>query len=149
MLKDWSGVDRDGVMRYVNGCATYEGGLGMNPGLEAQGGVTHCGMASLALCGRLAQGRTNKTPDSCYAFWDGATLQMLGFHNLVDIPSVRKFVLSCQFPHGGGIAKFPNTYPDVMHAYYSLAWLSIAGEHGLLPLETKLQVPLPKKPSHH
>ncbi|EQC31348.1 hypothetical protein SDRG_10950 [Saprolegnia diclina VS20] len=169
MLNDWSGVDRDGVVRYVNACATYEGGLGMNPGLEAQGGVTYCGMASLALCGRLAQvdfsiqkllrwlvsrqqggfqGRTNKTPDSCYAFWDGATLQMLGFHNLVDIPSVRKFVLSCQFAHGGGIAKFPDTYPDVMHAYYSLAWLSIAGEHGLLPLETKLQVPLPKKPSH-
>ncbi|OQS03558.1 geranylgeranyl transferase [Thraustotheca clavata] len=166
MLNDWSGVDRDGVVRYVNACATYEGGLGMNPGHEAQGGVTYCGIATLVLCGRLAQlafpiqklvhwlmfrqqngfqGRTNKLPDSCYAFWSGATLQMLGYHNLVDIPSCRDFILSCQFPNGGGIAKFPDTYPDVMHAYYSLAWLSISGEDGLLPLETKLQVPVVKK----
>lgn len=141
-----------------------------------------CGIASLVLLGRLMQsaanlselerwlvfrqnggfqGRCNKEPDTCYAFWNGATLDLLGKHSLVDIPSCQKFVLSCQFPYGG-ICKFPSTVPDVMHSYYSLAWLSIAANQAkkqhrtttsstigqeddpfacLMPLDTKLQVP--------
>ena len=88
------------------------------------------------------QGRCNKDPDSCYAFWNGATLRMLGKHSFVDIESCREFVMSCQFPYGG-FCKYPNTVPDVMHSYYSLAWLSIAECEGdeLVPLDVKLQVP--------
>lgn len=105
------------------------------------------------------QGRCNKDPDTCYAFWNGATLDLLGKHSFVDIPSCQEFVYSCQFPFGG-IAKFPDTMPDVMHSYYSLAWLSIASNHNkanrttstyalpdLAPLDTKLQVPFFPKPT--
>ncbi|RHY25617.1 hypothetical protein DYB32_009741, partial [Aphanomyces invadans] len=182
MLGDWSGVDRDGVVRFVSACAvsrsvcdsttthdalihgqTYEGGLGSYPGLEAQGGVTYCGIASLVLSGRLVQatfdltqlqhwllmrqqhgfqGRTNKDPDTCYAFWNGASLHLLGHHGLVDIPSCERFILSCQHKHGG-VAKFPAVYPDVLHSYYGLAWLSIAGAApSLKPLDVKLQLPV-------
>ncbi|KAF0687370.1 Aste57867_20893 [Aphanomyces stellatus] len=136
MLDDWSGVDRDGVVRYVNACCAFDGGLGGYPGLEAQGGYTYCGIAALQLAGRLVQatfdlprlihwlvmrqqegfqGRVNKVPDVCYAFWDGATLALLGQHALVDVPACRRFVLSCQFKHGG-IAKYPTVYPDVLHS---------------------------------
>jgi geranylgeranyl transferase type-1 subunit beta len=135
----------------------------MNPDLEAQGGVTFCGIASLVLSARLAsltefdmkkllhwlvsrqqrgfQGRTNKDPDTCYAFWNGATLDMLGHHDLVDISECRGYVLSCQH-RLGGFSKYPNVYPDVMHTYYGLAWLSIAGIDGLTPIDSKLQLPV-------
>lgn len=131
-----------------------------------------CAVAALVLAGRIMQlgvdqsellrwlvfrqqrgfqGRCNKDPDTCYAFWNGATLDLLGHHALVDVPSCEAFVLSCQFPFGG-IAKFPDSMPDVMHSYYSLAWLSIASNDqrkrgltselpDLVPLDTKLQVP--------
>ncbi|KAH8974166.1 hypothetical protein BDL97_01G087600 [Sphagnum fallax] len=42
------------------------------------------------------QGRANKEADSCYAFWVGGSLQMLGGYNLCDKASLRSFLLSCQ-----------------------------------------------------
>lgn len=107
------------------------------------------------------QGRCNKSPDSCYAFWNGATLALLGKHSLVNIPSCKQFIYSCQFPFGG-LCKYPETVPDVMHSYLSLAWLSIAANPStnleedkakcelpkLVALNTKLQVPIfPTLPS--
>ncbi len=100
------------------------------------------------------QGRCNKTPDTCYAFWNGATLDLLGHHSLVNIPDCQQFILQCQFPFGG-LCKYPDSVPDVMHSYYSLAWLSIATHTHkksdlsdendpfacLVPINTKLQVP--------
>lgn len=163
----------------------YDGGIGIAPGTESHGGAAYCAIASLVLAGRMMQldceqnelvrwlvfrqqsgfqGRCNKDPDSCYAYWDGATLDMLGKHSLVDTPSCEKFIYSCQFPFGG-LCKFPDTVPDVMHSYYSLAWLSIAahapnsskvGEGKstelsrellkLAPFDSKLQVPFFPKP---
>lgn len=158
---------------------TYDGAIGIAPETESHAGAVFCAVAALVLAGRVMQlgmdqaelirwlvfrqqdgfqGRCNKDPDTCYAFWNGATLDLLGKHALVDVPSCQAFVYSCQFPFGG-IAKFPDTMPDVMHSYYSLAWLSIAansqrksagapndsGEQAelpeLAPLDTKLQVP--------
>ncbi|KAJ0404509.1 hypothetical protein ATCC90586_007766 [Pythium insidiosum] len=161
---------------------SYDGSIGITADAEGQGGAVFCAIASLVLSGRLMQlqmdqsellrwlvfrqqggfqGRCNKVPDSCYAFWNGATLDLLGKHHLVDIPSCRDFILSCQFPFGG-LCKYPDGVPDVMHSYYSLAWLSIASNGlrrrqskgdvsenteeddpfaCLVPLDTKLQVP--------
>ena len=100
------------------------------------------------------QGRCNKSPDSCYAFWNGATLALLDKHDLVNVPSCKHFIYSCQFPFGG-LCKYPDTVPDVMHSYLGLAWLSIAAHSSsnmnedeahcelpkLVALDTKLQVP--------
>jgi hypothetical protein len=76
-----------------------KGGLGGEPGNEAHGGYTYCGVATLVLLGRsdtlnvpaLAawagqrqnafcggfDGRTNKLADGCYSFWQGALFPLL------------------------------------------------------------------------
>ena len=152
-------------------------------GAESHGGAAFTAIASLALCGQLPQlqgdvrsalvrwlvfrqqqrsgfqGRLNKRPDSCYAFWNGATLALLDQHALVDVASCQRFIYSCQCPSSGGLCKYPASQPDVMHSYLSLAWLSIAAHASadadapasppLAALDTKLQVPffpaLPRK----
>ncbi|OWZ18808.1 Geranylgeranyl transferase [Phytophthora megakarya] len=177
ILDDWSGIDLVAMVRFINSClVSYDGGIGLNVGAESHGGAVFVAIASLFLSGRLMQlnceqsdlvrwlvfrqqegfqGRCNKSPDSCYAFWNGATLDLMGKHSLVDIPSCKKFIYSCQFPFGG-ISKYPDTVPDVMHSYLSLAWLSIAANSSaddgedlpkLAALDTKLQVPFFSKRS--
>ncbi|CAG9467296.1 unnamed protein product [Pedinophyceae sp. YPF-701] len=91
---------RAGIVDYVRRCQTHEGGLGGEPGNEAHGGYTYCGVACLKLLGRLDaidtsaaarwasvqcqgsteggfRGRTDKLVDSCYAFWQAAALPIL------------------------------------------------------------------------
>lgn len=41
-------------------------------------------------------GRTNKPPDTCYSFWVGATIELLGMTGLVNEELIRKWILSCQ-----------------------------------------------------
>ncbi|KAG8197590.1 hypothetical protein JTE90_021320 [Oedothorax gibbosus] len=84
---------------WVSRCQTYEGGFGGVPDMEAHGGYTFCGLASLVLLqeGKLInhhrllrwlvnrqtkfeggfQGRTNKLVDSCYSFWQGGCFPLL------------------------------------------------------------------------
>ncbi|CAH0473800.1 unnamed protein product [Peronospora belbahrii] len=182
ILDDWSGIDLTAMVRFINSCLNYDGGIGLNAGAESHGGAAFTAIASLSLSGQMAQlnceqsdlvrwlvfrqqggfqGRCNKSPDSCYAFWNGATLALLGKNSLVNIPSCKQFIYSCQFSFGG-LCKYPDTVPDVMHSYLSLAWLSIAAHESvstredeagcklpkLVALNTKLQVPIfPKLPS--
>jgi prenyltransferase beta subunit len=78
------------------------------------------------------QGRTNKDPDSCYSFWVGATLHFVGAFVTTDIPSTQRFLLGeCQQSkkYRGGFSKLPDSYPDLMHTFYSLCWLTMSGEH--------------------
>jgi protein farnesyltransferase subunit beta len=92
-------VQRAGLVEYVRRCQTYEGGLGGEPGNEAHGGYTYCGLAALVLAGHAGaldlrrllhwathmqggpeggfRGRTNKLVDGCYSFWQGALLPLL------------------------------------------------------------------------
>ncbi|KAK9811446.1 hypothetical protein WJX72_004003 [[Myrmecia] bisecta] len=46
-------VNASGMVEYVRRCQTYEGGLGGEPGNEAHGGYTYCGLAALVLAGRV------------------------------------------------------------------------------------------------
>ncbi|KAH9790658.1 protein farnesyltransferase subunit beta [Citrus sinensis] len=78
------------VGNYILSCQTYEGGIAGEPGSEAHGGYTFCGLAAMilineadrldlaALIGWVVfrqgveggfQGRTNKLVDGCYSFW--------------------------------------------------------------------------------
>lgn len=118
-------------------------------GNEAHGGSTYTAIASLVLMGELDclgefhrtnlirwclmrqstgyNGRTNKDNDSCYSFWIGATLNLLGEFGTTHLPSTRKFILGlCQHKLLGGFAKFPGAPPDILHTFYSLCWLSMA-----------------------
>ncbi|CEG36456.1 geranylgeranyl transferase type-1 subunit beta [Plasmopara halstedii] len=172
ILNDWSGVDVAAMVRFINSCLNHDGGIGLSTSAESHGGAAFVAIASLVLSGQMAQlecelselvrwlvfrqqggfqGRCNKIPDSCYAFWNGATLSLLDKDSFVDIPSCKKFIYSCQFRFGG-LCKYPDAVPDVMHSYLSLAWLSVArhsttlvDDENDLPhlaaLDTKLQVP--------
>jgi prenyltransferase beta subunit len=42
----------ENVAEWVVLCQTYEGGFGASPGVEAHGGYTFCGVASLKLLGK-------------------------------------------------------------------------------------------------
>ncbi|GAV74630.1 Prenyltrans domain-containing protein/Prenyltrans_2 domain-containing protein [Cephalotus follicularis] len=91
------------VGNYILSCQTYEGGIAGEPGSEAHGGYTFCGLATMILVNEVNrldlaaliewvvfrqgveggfQGRTNKLVDGCYSFWQGgifALLQRLDF----------------------------------------------------------------------
>lgn len=164
LLNNWSSVDKDRAVSFITSCLTYEGGLSLTPGAEAHGGSTYCGIASLALMNRLDaltgdrrdaliywclqrqvggfNGRTNKDADSCYSFWIGATLKILNSFDLTDVDSTAQFVLGrCQLFTGtcvGGFCKADECPPDILHSFYSIAWLSMTEHEGLRTLSPSL-----------
>ena len=99
----------EGTAEWISLCQTYEGGFSGEPGLEAHGGYTFCGFATVVLLGkehlintkRLLQwavsrqmrleggfqGRTNKLVDGCYSFWQGAIFPLL--QNVFDMQGDR------------------------------------------------------------
>lgn len=88
-----------GTDDWIAKCQTWEGGFGGCPGMEAHGGYTYCGVASLVLLGKTNmcplmplirwivnkqmrleggfQGRTNKVVDGCYSFWQSGSLPLI------------------------------------------------------------------------
>lgn len=76
-------------------------------------------------------GRCNKECDSCYSFWIGASIDLLGSFHLTDIAATRKALLELyQNSLLGGFSKLPSAPVDILHSFYSLAWLSISKEEG-------------------
>jgi geranylgeranyl transferase type-1 subunit beta len=53
------------------------------------------------------QGRPNKDPDSCYSWWIGASLHLLGVGAFIHGPSLFDFLMTCQHDMYGGFAKLP------------------------------------------
>ncbi|KFK33120.1 hypothetical protein AALP_AA6G333500 [Arabis alpina] len=87
-----------GLGDYIVSCQTYEGGIAGEPGSEAHGGYTYCGLATMILINEVNrldldtlmdwavhrqgvemgfQGRTNKLVDGCYTFWQAAPCVLL------------------------------------------------------------------------
>lgn len=75
---------------------------------------------------RGMQGRPNKHEDTCYSYWIGGSLRLLGCEDLLDLDELRKFVLECQTDLGGFSKLEGGYYPDLLHSFYSLAWLSVS-----------------------
>ncbi|CAI8594479.1 unnamed protein product [Vicia faba] len=91
---------------FILSCQTYEGGIAGEPGSEAHGGYTFCGLATMILIGEVNrldlprlldwavfrqgkecgfQGRTNKLVDGCYSFWQGGAVALLQrLHSIID-----------------------------------------------------------------
>eukprot|EP00429_Kryptoperidinium_foliaceum_P107984 CAMPEP_0176303000 /NCGR_PEP_ID=MMETSP0121_2-20121125/61677_1 /TAXON_ID=160619 /ORGANISM="Kryptoperidinium foliaceum, Strain CCMP 1326" /LENGTH=141 /DNA_ID=CAMNT_0017644537 /DNA_START=92 /DNA_END=514 /DNA_ORIENTATION=+ len=130
---------------------SYDAAFGMGPTCESHGGCTYCAVAALAMMGRLPalpdkdllidwcvkrqhfgfQGRIEKPMDSCYSFWVGASLDILGVGMLIDGESCAQFLKQCEFTPVGGFQKFPEVQqPDLLHSYFSVCGLSLCG---LLP----------------
>ncbi|KAJ1336492.1 hypothetical protein BSLG_007276 [Batrachochytrium salamandrivorans] len=130
----------------------FDYGYGQGPGKESHGGSTYCAIASLWLMDELHrgivskektifwllarqetgfQGRINKTPDTCYAFWIGACLEILGsYKQNVDVVALRQFLTETHSSQGG-YGKLPDSYPDILHSYMGFAGLSISGDQDL------------------
>lgn len=65
--------------------------------------------------------------DSCYSFWIGGTLKILENFDETDLDSTRIFLIDkCQSIKYGGFSKIPDNYPDILHSFYSICWLSLS-----------------------
>jgi len=145
-LNDWTGLEKELVVDFIVSSQAFDGGFGMSPGEEGHGGSTFTAIAALYLLGKLDAirhktrliqwciklqgkgycGRPNKVSDSCYSFWIGATLDILGVYQFTSPKGNRQFNLSCQSSIGG-FGKHPDVIPDIMHSYLGLAGLSMMG----------------------
>ncbi|KAF9413787.1 Geranylgeranyl transferase type-1 subunit beta [Podila epigama] len=86
------------------------------------------------------QGRINKPTDTCYSFWVGGSLAILGSIDLVNEECNRGYLMETQHKSLGGFGKWVDTFPDAMHSYMGLAGLSLIGEPGLRPMDPLLNV---------
>ncbi|KHJ97366.1 prenyltransferase and squalene oxidase repeat-containing domain protein [Oesophagostomum dentatum] len=102
ILQDYSYINWTSLGSFIKASLNYDGGIGQGPGDESHGGSTFCAIASLSLSNRLwdesvltrkqinrlvkwalwkhdhgFHGRAHKDDDSCYAFWIGATLEIM------------------------------------------------------------------------
>jgi geranylgeranyl transferase type-1 subunit beta len=152
ILQDWSGIDVDKATDFIASSLSYEGAFGQGPGYESHGGSTYCAVASLLLMRRLDdvlnprqierlkrwclfkqvdgfQGRPNKDPDTCYSFWIGATLKLLNAFEFVNVQANVEFVLATEDDMMGGLAKYPDTFPDVLHTFLGISGLALIADH--------------------
>ncbi|XP_029208313.2 geranylgeranyl transferase type-1 subunit beta-like isoform X1 [Acropora millepora] len=163
ILNDWSGIDVPKVVQYIKKSRSYDSGFGQGPCLEAHGGSTFCALASLVLMDCLDssfatkeleqvkrwclfrqmsgfQGRPNKPVDTCYSFWVGASLKLLGSFCSVDFLSNRDYLISTQASVTGGFSKWPGHTPDALHTYFGLCGLSLMKEPGLREIHAALNI---------
>ncbi|KAH0929332.1 hypothetical protein HID58_015059, partial [Brassica napus] len=113
-----------GLGDYILSCQTYEGGIGGEPGSEAHGGYTYCGLATMILINEVDrlnldslmnwvvhrqgvemgfQGRTNKLVDGCYTFWQVNLVADGGFRDKLRKP--RDFYHTCYCLSGLSVAQ--------------------------------------------
>ncbi|CAE8661748.1 unnamed protein product [Polarella glacialis] len=159
ILDLWQAVDVEAMLRFILSAQSYDGAFGMGPLTESHGGCTYCALASLSMMGRLPealglpgvgggsseqllgwcvrrqlgglQGRVEKDVDSCYSFWVGGSLQILGAGSWLDGPACVQFLKRCENSSYGGFQKFPEVpHPDILHSYFSVCGLALCG---LLP----------------
>ncbi|KAM6186810.1 LOW QUALITY PROTEIN: geranylgeranyl transferase type-1 subunit beta [Sarcoramphus papa] len=163
MLDNWSGMDMKKAIDYIRRSMSYDNGLAQGAGLESHGGSTFCGIASLCLMGKLEEvfsekelnrirrwcimrqqngyhGRPNKPVDTCYSFWVGATLKLLNIFQYTNFEKNRNYILSTQDRLVGGFAKWPDSHPDALHAYFGICGLSLIGESGICKVHPALNV---------
>ncbi|KFU87826.1 Geranylgeranyl transferase type-1 subunit beta, partial [Chaetura pelagica] len=163
MLNNWSGMDMKKAIDYIRRSMSYDNGLAQGAGLESHGGSTFCGIASLCLMGKLEEvfsekelnrirrwcimrqqngyhGRPNKPVDTCYSFWVGATLKLLNIFQYTNFEKNRNYILSTQDRLVGGFAKWPDSHPDALHAYFGICGLSLIGESGICEVHPALNV---------
>ncbi|XP_073078170.1 geranylgeranyl transferase type-1 subunit beta isoform X4 [Manis javanica] len=146
-----------------NPSKSYDNGLAQGAGLESHGGSTFCGIASLCLMGKLEEvfsekelnrikrwcimrqqngyhGRPNKPVDTCYSFWVGATLKLLKIFQYTNFEKNRNYILSTQDRLVGGFAKWPDSHPDALHAYFGICGLSLMEESGICKVHPALNI---------
>uniref|UniRef100_A0AC35U775 Protein geranylgeranyltransferase type I n=1 Tax=Rhabditophanes sp. KR3021 TaxID=114890 RepID=A0AC35U775_9BILA len=154
ILDDFSTISVPKACAFIMSCYSFQGGFAQQPNNEAHGGSTYCAVASLILMGKLDDtamcpglnkqrlitwalmlqkegfsGRANKEEDSCYSFWVGGTLEMLGASKYIDYNKLHNYLTDCAFGSHGGFSKQPGLNPDILHTYFSIAALSIMSQN--------------------
>ncbi|GHP01360.1 hypothetical protein PPROV_000011600 [Pycnococcus provasolii] len=119
---------RDVVVDFVVRSQTYEGGIAGEPGAEAHGGYTFCGVAALVLLGEARRlnlpkllawaarrqcdvtggfnGRTNKLVDACYSFWQAGVFPLL-YHVAPELTAQVKALSKVRGPATASAASMP------------------------------------------
>ncbi|PSN32157.1 Geranylgeranyl transferase type-1 subunit beta [Blattella germanica] len=123
ILRDWSGMDVDKALNFIK--------RSMLNGLKRWG-------LSRQISG--FQGRPNKPVDTCYSFWLGAVLKILGVFDMVDFEENRNYILSTQDPIVGGLSKWIDTSPDPLHTYMGLCGLGLMEADGLSEVHPALSI---------
>ncbi|KAJ5257266.1 hypothetical protein N7478_013370 [Penicillium angulare] len=111
-------------------------------------------------------GRYNKSADTCYSFWNGATLMMLDRYSVIDDVRNRKYLIEKVQHLIGGFGKTvgdppgmtkrlslhfltvterripkvtnPTLSPDLLHSYFGMVSLAFQGEEGLARVDPLL-----------
>ncbi|CAL5867695.1 uncharacterized protein PFLUO_LOCUS1914 [Penicillium psychrofluorescens] len=83
-------------------------------------------------------GRCNKVADTCYSFWNEASLLMLDRLSLVDETRNRRYLLEKTQHIIGGFGKCAGEPPDLLHAYFGMVSLAFQGEPGLKRVDPSL-----------
>lgn len=146
LLQEWSGLDIGRSTEFILSCWNVsDGGFGLRPGLESHGGATYTCLASLSLMGKLDlleesqiqgvirfctgrqiagaggfNGRANKDCDTCYAYWVGASLQILKSDNFIHRQCLAEFLDVTFNPLIGGFSKSCGEAPDPYHTHFGV-----------------------------
>ncbi|KAM5347588.1 hypothetical protein ACJ41O_007412 [Fusarium nematophilum] len=83
-------------------------------------------------------GRWNKKADTCYCWWVGGTLAMLGNSSVINAVPSRQYILDITQHRIGGFSKAVGGPPDMYHSYLGLAALATMGEGDLKEFDVGL-----------
>ncbi|CAI2376423.1 unnamed protein product [Moneuplotes crassus] len=143
-------------------CNNIDGGYGAIPDAESHAAYTFCCIGALAILGDLDlvdnenlgiwisqrqtlqggfNGRPEKLPDVCYSWWVMSACYNIEQENLINLESLKKYILHCQDPDMGGIGDRPGNEVDVFHTYFGIAALSLMKEYDLKPICPRFAIP--------
>ncbi|CAL5340340.1 unnamed protein product [Camellia sinensis] len=88
--------------------------------------------SEIVYSGRLAanggfQGRPNKPSGTCYAFWVGGVLRILGGHKFINEKALHQFLLTCQSQPYLDHNQFTGRIPDAFYKHTFLKEMYIEG----------------------
>ncbi|KAJ4113233.1 geranylgeranyl transferase type-1 subunit beta [Fusarium equiseti] len=83
-------------------------------------------------------GRWNKKADTCYCWWVGGTLSMLGNTSIINVLPSRRYLLDITQHRIGGFSKAVGGPPDMYHSYLGLAALATMGDTDLKEFDVGL-----------
>ena len=110
-------IDLPKAIKYVQACANFDGGYGVEPGAESHAGQVFTCVSALAIAGRLdlvdkdrlgawlserqlenggLNGRPEKLEDVCYSWWVVTSLATIDRLHWIDGDRLMKFILRCQ-----------------------------------------------------
>jgi geranylgeranyl transferase type-2 subunit beta len=110
-------IDVSKAVAYVQACANFDGGYGVQPGAETHAGQIFACVGALAIAGRLdlvdkdrlagwlserqlpnggMNGRPEKLEDVCYSWWVLSSLAMIDRLHWIDGTKLTQFILRCQ-----------------------------------------------------